>query len=153
MLALCMCLGFDCCWVFLWWVLPLSWLIEGHSIYHDLYSVVHMWTDCVESDSSVSSRFWGFSLTLVQLFVLNNFSTIYLYFQISPGLRLVWLLLPPSPFSVVICWWVSSSSRYPGVHSFQLLTWFFSVLYNFWSLIFIYAGMPLAVSSVPQKIS
>ena len=26
----------------------------------------------------------------------------------------------------------------------------FNVLYNFWSLIFIYAGIPLAVHSVPQ---
>ena len=39
--------------------------------------------------------------------------------------ELVWLPLPPSPSSVVICWWflcwwVSSSSRYPGVHSFHL---------------------------------
>ena len=40
--------------------------------------------------------------------------------------ELVWLPLPPSPCSVVICWWflcwwVSSSSRYSGVHSFHLL--------------------------------
>ena len=40
--------------------------------------------------------------------------------------ELVWLLIPPSPSFVVICWWflcwwVSSSSRYPGVHSFHLL--------------------------------
>ena len=27
---------------------------------------------------------------------------------------------------------------------------FFNVLYNFWSLIFNYAGIPLAVNSVPQ---
>ena len=88
-----MSLGFDCCWVFLWWVLPSSWLIEVHSIHHILYSVVQMWTVCVEADSSVRTRFWGFSLALVQLFSLSNFSTIYLYFQISPGLRSVWLPL------------------------------------------------------------
>ena len=104
MLALCICLGFDCCWVFLWWVLPLSWLIEGHSVRHVLYSVVQMWTVCIEPDSSVCTRFWGFSVAVVQLFVLSNFST-YLYFHISPGLRLVWLPRPYSPPFVVICWW------------------------------------------------
>ena len=40
--------------------------------------------------------------------------------------ELMWLPLPPSTSSVVICWWslcwwVSSSSSYPGVHSFHLL--------------------------------
>ena len=146
MLALCVCLGFDYCWVFLWWVLPSSWLTEGHSVHHVLYSVVQMWTVCVEADFSVCTRFWGFSFTLVQLFVLSNFSTILLYFQISPGLRLVWLLLPPSPSPFVtfwwfLCWWVSSCSRCSGVHSFQLVVWFFNVLYNFWSPILIYAGI------------
>ena len=39
---------------------------------------------------------------------------------------LVRLLLLPSPSSVLscwwfLCWWVSSSIRYPGVHSFYLL--------------------------------
>ena len=39
--------------------------------------------------------------------------------------ELVWLPLPPSPSSVVICWWflcwwVSRPGRYPGVHSFYL---------------------------------
>ena len=38
----------------------------------------------------------------------------------------MWLPLPPSPFSVVICWWflcwwVSSSSRYLGIERFYLL--------------------------------
>ena len=40
--------------------------------------------------------------------------------------ELVWLPLPRSPSSVLSCWsflclWVSSSRRYPGVHSFYLL--------------------------------
>ena len=90
-LALCMVLGFDCCWVCFWWVFPSSWLIYGHSLHHLLYSVVQMWTGCVEADSSVYTRFWGFSLALVQFFVLSNFFTLWLYFQISHGLRLVWL--------------------------------------------------------------
>ena len=76
MLALCISLCFDCCWVFLWWVLPSSWLTEGHSMHHILYSVVQVWTGFVEAGSSVCTRFWGFSLTIVQLFVLGNFSTI-----------------------------------------------------------------------------
>ena len=29
-----MSLGFDCCWVFLWSVLPPNWLTEGHFIHH-----------------------------------------------------------------------------------------------------------------------
>ena len=38
----------------------------------------------------------------------------------------MWLPVPLSPSSVLICWWflcwwVSSSRRYPGVHSFYLL--------------------------------
>ena len=56
-------------------VLPSSWLNEGHSVHHVLYSVVQMWTVCVEADSSVCNGF-GDSLALVQLFVLSNFSTI-----------------------------------------------------------------------------
>ena len=42
MLALYMSLGFDCSWVILWWVLPSSWLTEGHSAHHILYSVVQV---------------------------------------------------------------------------------------------------------------
>ena len=76
MLALCMSLGFDCCWVFLCWVLPSSWLTEGHSIHHVLYSVLQVWVGCVEAGSFMYTRFSGFSLSLVLLFVLCNFSTI-----------------------------------------------------------------------------
>ena len=39
-------------------------------------SVVKVWTGCIEADSSVCTRFWGFSLILVQLFVLGHFSTV-----------------------------------------------------------------------------
>ena len=31
--------------------------MEGHSVHHVLYSVVHMWTVSVEADSSVCARF------------------------------------------------------------------------------------------------
>ena len=86
MLALCMSLGFGCCWVFLWWVLPTSWLSEGQSVPHLLFSVVQVWAGCVGAGSSVCTRFQGFSLALVQLFFLSNFFIIYLYFQIGPGL-------------------------------------------------------------------
>ena len=57
MLAVCMSLGFDCCWRFLWWALPSSWLTEGHSVHHILYSVVWVRTGCVEAGSSVCMRF------------------------------------------------------------------------------------------------
>ena len=76
MFALWMYLGFDCCCAFLWWSLPSSWLTECHSTDHILYAVLHVWTGCVEAGSSVCTKFWGFSLVLVQLFVLNNFFTI-----------------------------------------------------------------------------
>ena len=126
MLALCMALGFDGCWVFLWWVLPFGWLAEGHSIHHLLYSVVQVWAGCVEASSSMCTRFWGFSLALVQLFVLSKFLHHLVVFPDRSYVELVWLPLPPSLSSVVICWWflcwwVSSSSRYPGVYSFHLL--------------------------------
>ena len=42
MLALCISLCFDCCWVFLWWVLPSSWLTEGYSTHHVVYAVVQV---------------------------------------------------------------------------------------------------------------
>ena len=76
MLALCMCLGFDYFWVFLWWVLTSTLFIDGHSIHHISYSVLQVWTGDVEAGSFVYTRFLGLSLTLVQLFVLGNFSTI-----------------------------------------------------------------------------
>ena len=56
-LPLCMSLGFDCCWVFPLWVLPSCWFIEGHSVHHILYSIVQVWTGCVEADSSLCTRF------------------------------------------------------------------------------------------------
>ena len=126
MLALCMSLVFDCYLVFPWWVLPTSWLSEGHSVPHLLFSVVQVWTGCVGAGSSMYTRFWDISLALVQWFLLSNFSTVYLYLWINPWLWLVWLPLSPSPSSVLICWWflcwwVSSSKRYPDVHSFYLL--------------------------------
>ena len=56
-LALCMSLGFGCYWVFLWWVLPSSWLTEGHFIHHVLYSVVRVQAGCAEAGSSMCTRF------------------------------------------------------------------------------------------------
>ena len=41
-MALWMELGFDCCWVSLWYVLPCSSLTEGHSAHHVLYAVVQV---------------------------------------------------------------------------------------------------------------
>ena len=75
MLALCMSLVFGCCWVFLWWIFPTLWLSEGQSVPYLFSSVVHVWAGCVGAGSSMFTRFWGFSLALVQLFVLSNFST------------------------------------------------------------------------------
>ena len=60
----------------LWWVLPSRWLSEGQSVYHLLFSIVQVWAGGVGAGSSVCARFLGFSLALVQLFVLSNFSTI-----------------------------------------------------------------------------
>ena len=83
---------------------------------------------CVEAFSSACPIFWGFSLAIVQMFVLGNFSTIELYFQIGPCWSLVWLPLPPSPSSIVIfwcflCWWLSSSSRYTVVPTSHYFLW------------------------------
>ena len=75
MLALCMSLVFRCCLVFLWWVLPSSLLSEGQSVHHLLFSVVQVWAGCVGAGFSMCTIFSGFSLALVQLFVLSNFST------------------------------------------------------------------------------
>ena len=86
MLALCLSLVFGSCWVFLWWVFPTSWLSEGQYVPHLLFSIVQVLEGCVGAGSSVCARFWGFSIALFQLFVLNNFFTIYLYFQIGPAL-------------------------------------------------------------------
>ena len=57
MLAVCMSLGFDCCCVFLWWVLPTNWLTESRCVHHLLYSFVKVWAGCVRSGSSVYMRF------------------------------------------------------------------------------------------------
>ena len=43
---------------------------------HLLFSVVQVWAGCGGAGSSVCTRFWGFCLVLVQLFVLSNFFTI-----------------------------------------------------------------------------
>ena len=77
MLALSMSLGFDCCWVFLWVVFSSRMLTESHSVCHVFYSVVQVWTGCVEADCSVCTWFWGLSLALVQLLFMGNFSTTY----------------------------------------------------------------------------
>ena len=42
MLALCVSLVFGSFWVFLWWVFPSSWLSEGQSVPHILFSVVQV---------------------------------------------------------------------------------------------------------------
>ena len=68
--------GFGSFWVCLCWVFPISWLCEGQSVPHLLFSIVQVWAGCVGAGSSVCTRFGGFSLALVQLFVLSNFSTI-----------------------------------------------------------------------------
>ena len=86
MLALCMSSVFGSFGVFLWWVFPTSWLSEGQSVPHLLSSVVQVWSGCVGAGSFMCTRFLGFSLALVHLFVLSNFFTIYLYFQIGRGL-------------------------------------------------------------------
>ena len=46
-------------------------LSEGQSVPHLLSSVVQVWAGCVGASSSVCTRFGGFSLALVQLFVLT----------------------------------------------------------------------------------
>ena len=43
MLALCMSLVFGSWWVFLCSVFPTSWLSEGQSVPHLLFSVVQVW--------------------------------------------------------------------------------------------------------------
>ena len=66
-----MSLVFGSCWVFLWWVFPTSWLSEGQSVPHLLSSIVQVWAGFVGAGSSMFTRFGGFSLALVQLFVLT----------------------------------------------------------------------------------
>ena len=73
-------------WSFLC-VLPTSWLSEGESVPHLLFSVVQVWAGCVGAGPSVCTRFWCFSLAVVQLVVLSNFFTISLYIQIGPVLN------------------------------------------------------------------
>ena len=55
-LALWMYLGFDCCWVGLWWVVPSSWLTEGHSAHHILCTVVQVQSGCAEAGASIIPR-------------------------------------------------------------------------------------------------
>ena len=68
--------GFWFFWVFLGWVFPTSWLSEGQSVPHLLFSVVQVWAGCVGAGSSICTSFWGFSVGLVQSFVFSNFFTI-----------------------------------------------------------------------------
>ena len=42
-----------------------SWLSEGKSVPHLLFSVVQVWAGCVGAGSSMCTRFLGFSLALV----------------------------------------------------------------------------------------
>ena len=120
-LALSMSLGFDC-WVFLWWVLPSSWLSEGHSIPHLLFFVgqvvLELVLPCVPG-------FEAFVLLLLSC-LFWVISSLFSSFPDRSWVELVWLSLCPSPSPVLrcwcyLCWWVSSSRRYPGVHSFYQL--------------------------------
>ena len=130
-----MSLGFGSCWVFFWQVFP-SWLSEGQSVLHLLFSVLQLWVGCIGAGSSMCTRFCGFSLALVQLFVFSNFSHYLFVFSYSSWVDLVWLPFPPSPSSVLICWCflcccVSSSRRYPGVSGFYplfFMVWLFGAM-------------------------
>ena len=66
--------GFSSCWVFLWWVFPTSWLSEGQSVPHLLFSVVQVWAGCVGAGSSVLQAFEAFLLLLFHcLFLVISF--------------------------------------------------------------------------------
>ena len=65
MLAVCMSLVFGSCSVFLWWVLPTSWLSEGQSVPHLLFSVVQVWAGCVGAGSSMVLRLFSCSCSVV----------------------------------------------------------------------------------------
>ena len=62
-----------------WFLLGLSLvglchqLVIWGAVPHLLCSVVQVWAGCVGAGFSVCTRFWGFSLALVQLFLLSNF--------------------------------------------------------------------------------
>ena len=189
-----MSLGFDCSWVFLWWVLPSSWLIEGHSLHPVLYSVVQMWAGCFklillcvqgfEASLSLlfSCLFWVISppfscisrsvLDWVSVAPIPSFTFFRRYLLMVPLLvgflfqQVYWYSqLPPWKFSGIAKWnlsyclnfWNDPSLGLTLVFSqlqfYCLTVWFFNVLYNICPPIFIYAGIPLAVHSVPQKIS
>ena len=73
---------------------------------------------------------WFFGLYEVLRLLSHSCSVV---FPDRSWVELVWLTLPPSPSSAVICWlclcwWVSSSSRYSGIHSFYLLFFFLFVI-------------------------
>ena len=57
MLALCISLVFGSFWVFLWWVCPTSWLSEGQSVPHLMFSVVQVWAGCVGAAFSMCTKF------------------------------------------------------------------------------------------------
>ena len=118
MLALCVSLVFGCCWVFLWWVLPTSWSLCPPPL--------------VFCCAGVGRLCWRWLFRVYKVLMLFSCSRSVVcshYLVVSPDrswVELVWLPVPVSPSSVVIylsflCWWVSSSRRYPGVHGFYLL--------------------------------
>ena len=113
-----MSLVFGCFGVFLWWFFPTSWLSEGQSVPHLLFSVVQVWAGCVGAGSSVCTRFCGFSLALVQVFVLSNFFTIYLYFHIGPGLTSCGF---PSLLHILL--FLSVGVSFVGSFLFQQVSW------------------------------
>ena len=132
MLALCMSLVFGCFGVFFWWVLPISWLSVGHTVGHTHISVgptsCFLLCSCGQVVLELVFPFvQGFEAFLL-LFFSCLFLVILHYLIVFPErswVELVWHSLPPSPSPVLscwcyLCWWVSSSRRYPGVHSFYL---------------------------------
>ena len=141
MLALCMSLGFACCWVCLWRVLPTSWLTESHSVHHLLYSVVQVWAGCVEAGSLVCTRFHDSLLLLfsclfwvisplfscisnqswieVSVASTPSFTFFHCYLLVVPLLvcflfqQVYWCsLLPPCKFSGVAKWNLSHCLGY-----------------------------------------
>ena len=56
--------GFWFFWVFLWWVIPTSWLSEGQSVPHLLFSVVQVWAGLLQLVLPCVQGFEAFFLLL-----------------------------------------------------------------------------------------
>ena len=123
-----MSLVFGFCWVYLWWVFLTSWLSEGQSVPTSCFLLCRCGQVVLELVLLCVKGFEAFLLLLFSCLFLVISHYLFVFSDRS-WVDLVWLLLPPSPSSLLICWcflcwWVSSSRRYLGVPSFYPLSFY-----------------------------